>query len=244
MKKKIAVLISGQMRSHLNCSNFIDQFFRKNFDTDVYISTWDVFGISIRFYKYKNLNSAKDTSSKIVSKEYLKDIFKTNYIKIEKFVPKISNSFKGVKCPYLLRSNEPVASKSAIPMFYKIYDCYNMKKNNVNYDLVVRLRPDLYFKDNHAELLNFFRNSENDKLYFSSFGINKNFQLSDRFAFGSNIVMRSYCNVWNYLNDYWKNIDYSVWEKIPVGERLMFSHFKNSTYETKDINLSFEMDYD
>lgn len=237
-------MISGQLRNHKKGSNFIDKFFRKNFDIEIFISTWDKFGISVRSEERSaNHRMALKNEQNQVTEEYLKDIYKTNNILIESQDDLISDEFKNVKCPEELRLREPIAYKGSIPMFYQMHKCFEMQKNFQTKNIYLRMRPDIYLIDQPEKLLHFFEKFNENTLYYSSYKITKYHQVSDKFAFGDYETLKYYSSVWEKLNDYWKNIDYSNFWDIPVGERLVNIHMRKSNFKLEDIEVKLEVDY-
>jgi len=237
---KIAILISGQIRNNKKNIEFIDNFFRKSFDVDIYVSTWNKRGISIRSEKRSN-NHSENLSRKdeIITHEYLKDVYKTNYVKIDQATDNISEAYEGTEVPEELKIKEPLSYKGAIPMFFKMKDCFSMKKGY--HDIVLRIRPDFYLDGFYNELHKEMTNFQSKTLFSESYTVDKNTQLSDKFAFGDNDVMKHYSSVWDFLKIYWKKINYS-WEEMPVGERLMKKHMGLTKCHIKYLNLPFKID--
>jgi hypothetical protein len=93
-------------------------------------------------------------------------------------------------------------------MFYRIYMCNLMKNeyslnNNVNYDIVIRLRPDIVF----YQQLTIDKFTDSNILYLPCYKILKiinvfNFAINDQLFLGSNKVMDKLCNFYINSNKY------------------------------------------
>lgn len=140
---KIALCLSGHLRKFEQTFPALHFHFLKDHDCDVFIHTWDQLGYSSPF---KTDTVAGFTKSKMSQIE--------NLYKPKKIVVESSDFFNDLKemareyAPHLIDLPKPVYHMSA--MFYKMYACneiknYYEKKNNINYDWVIRARPDLMF---------------------------------------------------------------------------------------------------
>jgi len=217
---KIALCISGQMRTYEECYPNLKKYILDPLQPDIFIHTWEGSGISHK----ENIH----IEEKIVLYSELEKLYAPKKVVIEQFDKSYLDKFSGVKVPNLIKEKEPNQCKGSIPLFYKMNKCNELKKEfekefDFKYDVVIKLRPDLMILE-PLKIQNIYKN----KLYFSNYAINQNYQLSDKFAYGSSKVMDQYTSVWNYLNEYWKTpLGDGNWESHRVGERLMFHHVNN-----------------
>lgn len=116
--------------------------------------------------------------------------------------------------------------KNSLIMFYMIYKCQQLvDQSKTKYDIIIRLRPDMLLEEKIPGCV--FH--ENNVLWYSSYAINQNYQLSDKFLIGKTSYMKTFSDIWKHIQNYW-NVKYPLVDDIhlPVGERLVYQHmFKN-----------------
>lgn len=163
MKKRVAILFSGQMRTNsLNSDynndnlileelrkNFINTEFNNNYDYDVYFSVDSI-----------DINKTKDFFG-----DHLKNIHITEqnwYMNpIESAVPEYSYFHnKYLKIDFQNCDNHA----HALYQYYRMYCAYNLlknyqKNNNVKYDYLVRIRPDIRLMQDITPLFNILETS-------------------------------------------------------------------------------------
>ena len=147
MKKKIALLFSGQVR-YVNPVLFNKslKFFIKNFEIHVYIATWDTPGVSLNHFKKVNIsrnyniNSVQDFIEKAFTGVEVKKIL---YLNEKKTIKNFSN----IKKKILFSRNFSKFSKNSLQQLYLIYQSYNIiPKNKIKeYSHFIRLRLDSIF---------------------------------------------------------------------------------------------------
>lgn len=231
---KIALCISGQMRTFEECYPKLKENIINVLKPDIFIHAWSNAGISTKTNKENN----KRFTDKIVTYDILNKLYKPKKCIIEKFKPHYTDELKNIKVPEILKIKEPRHYKGTLPMFYKIYECNNLKKkweqkNNFLYDIVIRFRPDLIIKEkipnkifNHPHII-----------WFSDYKINTSSQVSDKFAISDSINMNYYSSVWKYLPKYWKNpLGNGQQKNHRVGERLLKYHLKRQNLTLKPFN--------
>ena len=186
---KVAVCLSGHMRTfENNFQSFKDNILSK-YDCDVFIHTWDLMGSSFRF-----------TDNKL------------HMVNIEKYIEKIElfyNPKKIIVEPFKLFDLTPLMKQRAVPgrdaggtisMFYKIDACNTLKKeyekeNDVTYDCVIRYRSDLHLDQPFPLDSNTNLSAVHVPLYGNFGGIN------DQLAFGSSSMMDTYCSLYSNLDN-------------------------------------------
>ena len=182
---KVALCISGHMRTFKDNFSNLHKNILSKLNCDVFIHTWN----TLDSYKEKINDNQFET---------LQRYYNPKSIIIE---PK-----KEFQITNLMRSKaEPGRNvHNMLSMFYKIEACNNLKKeyeiaNNFKYDLVIRFRSDISM----LSPLPITNKIDNDLLYVPLYG---NFSgLCDQLAFGSSETMDKYScifsNIENHLNN-------------------------------------------
>lgn len=124
-------------------------------------------------------------------------------------------SLKNVKCVLLdYKPDIPDIFKTEkeINMYYqwfKIYRIYSIINDKDTYDYIVRIRSDLFILDDIENII-IKLNLSRDILYipygndiYDIRHINYCDSINDQFAIGSIDVMNKYCNLFNYINEYY-----------------------------------------
>lgn len=186
---KVAVCLSGHMRTfENNFQSFKDNILSK-YDCDIFIHTWDLMGSSFRF-----------TDNKL------------HLVNIEKYIDKIESFYKPKKMvvePFRLFDLNSLMKQRAVPgrdasgtisMYYKIEACNSLKKeyekeNNMLYDCVIRYRSDLYLDQSFPLDHNTNLTAVHVPMYGNFGGIN------DQLAFGSSSLMDNFCSVYSNLDN-------------------------------------------
>lgn len=117
--------------------------------------------------------------------------------------------------------------RNSIIQWYRIHKCFSHIPDN--YDLVIRMRPDIKLLVNPHDFIHHLQYINLDNLY-----IPKGFDLdstsyNDHFAFGSYAIMKKYCNLFEEL--------------LPSSE-YQSEHFLYSYLQRKNISVNrVEIDY-
>lgn len=222
---KTAILISGKINSGFKKSfDSINQYFIQPLNADVFISTWEskYLDETLRLYNPIFCRSENFDNANIK--------MRTN-----NFISFLNSINFDIKEQMII---------SCYPMFYKIYDAgvlmkdYEMIKN-FKYDLVVRLRFDLFFDLilNNNELIDVL---ENDVLYLrkdSFTGKLKKYDewIWDSFAFGNNKVMNIYCNT--FLN--YEKMILSNKPSMDINEMILLTNLKENGVILKQTKIIY-----
>ena len=195
---KIAVLISGFLRTFLhNFKNNVELF--KNYDCDYYL------------HLSRNEEQDRYTNDKCTLNDIL-EIIEPRCILMEKEIV--------VKdCENLRR------------MWYKIYILNELRKNNekinnFKYDIVIRIRPDLYILDKKIDFI------VSDNIIY---GRKFNDILLDEFNYGNSEAMDNYASLYLYIDKYLEN------NKIHRPEELLKAHCDNLKLQLEDSNISHKL---
>jgi len=232
---KVALCISGQMRTFDKVFPALKRNLIDVLNPDIFISTWSKIG------KTHKTNTASTPEWLDLSPDALSKLTNAKIVDIEEFKDEFYDSFKNVHRPIYLKNNEPIHSRSMIPHFYKIHRCNELRKAysmemGIEYDCVIRLRPDLLLGQSVESLFKEVQLESN--VYISLCGIDPTFQISDKFAIMNSEMFDYYCSIWEKLEFYWSSPSGKNPPKTNrVGERLMFEHFRPQEYNLKYFNL-------
>lgn len=228
---KVALCMSGQMRTYKRCYGYLYENILHPLDPDVFIHTWKNKGSTTKTSPNRNHKSK-------VKKESLKKLYKPRSVKIEKFENEWFLEKDGIIVPEKLMEATD-HWKGSIPMFYKIKKCNDLKsihekEKDFEYDIVIKIRPDLVVPKKIPErVLN-----RPSVLWYSGAHIDTEEQISDKFALSSSKNMDYYSSVWEKLNKYWENpLGNGNWKSIRVGERLMRYHMSKCKVDTKPFSI-------
>lgn len=223
---KVAVCLSGHFRTFSDCKkSFLDQI-DNPYQPDIFIHTWDELGYS-RNGNYHNIN---ERTQEIIDKnknfgyslvEFMRDcgkIDKTLYddLNIKDIV--IEN-YEDVE-PLILEKASRVKNKYEMdhpPNFIssqrKAYLCNELKKNyesknNFEYDIVIKCRPDLYYNYINLDLNTTVLNTPIAQSYGT---------ISDIFAYSNSKIMNQYCSLFEKMDGYIK-------ENIHFNPHILLLH--------------------
>lgn len=224
---RVAICLSGQMRTFERCHPYLKKYVLEPLQPDVFIHTWKNSGV------WTKGTNQKDEEKKITYDE-LRELYDPKKSVIEDFEDSYTEGMGNIQVPDLLKQYEPRHYKGAIPMFYKIWACNELKKewehkHHFQYDVSIRLRPDMIFFDRIPDKVL----KDTNIIWFSHYAINPVFQASDKFAVSGSKNMDYYCSLWEHLEEYWQNpLGNGNWEEHRIGERLMKYHLKNQKTKT------------
>jgi hypothetical protein len=234
---KVALCISGQMRQFELAYGSIKKYILDPLSPDVFIFTEKQRGITNRV-DFEGSKSKLD----IVDKEEINSFF--NPTELEFFDPpkNLHRKLHGVRIPdELVNAESPPQSpnrwKGNLPNFYGIYKCNQMKSNyeyrkGFNYDLVIRLRPDLALHEPLPEKVL----TRNDTIWHEQ---TTDIHVSDKLAMSSSENMDYYSSVWTKLQQYWKSpLGGGKRHQHRVGERLLLHHLNMGEVSHRKMGIS------
>jgi len=140
-KKRIALLLTGQLRDFEVCANDIYEKVIIPLDVDLFIDCWAERGSAIIF---RNIKSWLRKNKKISIDEILK-FYSPKMLRIENYSEKLFYKIFGDLDQKLVYFHPEF--KPTIPMIYKMNSCNQLVKeyekiNNFKYDYLIRMRPD------------------------------------------------------------------------------------------------------
>lgn len=238
---RVALCLSGQMRTYERCYSNLKKYILEPLRPDVFIHTWEKKGI---WTQAKNFKSIKD---EYVDIKKLKDLYNPKCIEIDEFAHYYTEELKGVKVPETLKQKEPKHYKGTLPMFYKIWACNQLKtdweeRHQFEYDVVIRLRPDLLL---HEELPNFTLNRPDIIWHNTAHKGEYNtpyWQVSDKFVISNSKNMDYYSSVFLKLPKYWGTpLGNGNWDEYRIGERLANYHLQISNIKFQEFSSKCEI---
>ena len=239
-KKKIAMCISGYLRTFKECYPTIKKNIIDGNDIDIFIHTYDKWGNSSGWRHPIDL-------SEDIDMEFLESIPNIKLMAIQKW-DNIKYQFEKFRefQPYITNINV-IAT-----IFYKVYMCNELRKqyekeNNIKYDLIIRMRGDQIFeKKINLEfpedkiLINAYPWGDEDFIHHyvgedcgEPGGRNETEWMNDRFAVGTpeNI---------DYLSELYLHFEELITnEKWIELEFLLHKHLANKDIQFEKRNLQF-----
>jgi hypothetical protein len=206
---KIALCLSGHMRSFERTYPTLYFYLLKNHDVDIFIHTWDKLGFSCQF---KTDNMLNDTSEKL---DQIHNLYKPKSIIVESssFVEELKRQGNEY-APHL--ANEPKHVGHMAAMFYKIYAANAIRKKyqletGTEYDWVIRCRPDLLFSNEITLPLE----KKPETIWLPQSSCSPGWY-NDQFAIGSSDDMDLYSSAFFDISEYFKSKNEFYPEKFMV----------------------------
>ena len=240
MNKKIAMCISGYLRTFEECYPSILKNIIQDNDIDIFIHTYDKIGNSsgwrypIDLSEDINMNFLENIPNIKVLAVQKWDNIKYQFEKFRKIQPNITNI-------------NVIAT-----IFYKIFMCNELRKqyeieNDIKYDLIIRMRGDQIFEKkinlNFPEnkiLINSYPWGDEDYIHHfigddcgTEGGRNEIEWLNDRFAVGNSENIDYLCDLYNHFEELIEN------EPFVELEHLLYKHLIKNNIELEKRNLSF-----
>lgn len=227
---KIAFCYSGMFRDFTkNIDNHIENLFSGH-DVDIYMSFWDIQGLG----NFRNPVEGVDSET-ITDEEKDTVIQKLNpkFVDYEHFLP-MEKYFKKVEIQKEQVRDFPPYIRNIMSMYYKIQKCgVEVEKSGIEYDLVVRLRTDLWFNQKVD-----FTNIKKGVFYYNVF---KDMSwggdcYDDKFFYGDLQVMNRVKNIYSDLDNLWSKTNY-----FAAPEHLLYLGIKMNEIESKDIIINYRI---
>ena len=190
---KIAVLISGGLRNFKITQEWMNKFLINPLNTDVFVHGWQTNdGLDSDIDAVKNYINLK--GYKIIDRHKIKipvpDIMTVKY-------PRHVSEGWGME-----------VADHILGQLFNIKSCYDLiedyeKKNNIKYDIIIRVRPDEFWFDKIQDFdLDYVYNNRcigTPQHYISTISGSL---INDRFAMGSREIMENYCSMFNHVGEY------------------------------------------
>ena len=149
---KIAVCLSGHVRTFELAQKSLRRNVLDKYDCDVFLSTWENMG-NIRYATH--YKTGFDETDERINIDRIKDVYKPVSLLIE---DGLSKDIEKIKKPFeFIKTRNGANMDQTISMFYKMWNCNELKKkyeqeHNIKYDLTFRCRFDVYINNVNMEM--------------------------------------------------------------------------------------------
>ena len=208
---RIAILISGYNRTFdLNIQNLFTNIIQ-NYNTDIYIH---------------------------ITNDQSQDKYLNNPINLDLIHSKLNPKITIMNSNLNFHSNSKI--NNLLNQHYKFYELNKIKNNiskieNINYDIVIKYRPDLYFYNpiNFNNLdSNIIYIPKDSKIDMNKLKFKNDNYICDTFAYGSNFIMNKYFEIYNHSFEL-----ISKFGHIP--ETILYHYFQNYNINYLEININY-----
>jgi hypothetical protein len=218
-----------------NINNHISHLISK-YDCDVYLNFWDIQGwggVSMRLDTDSNIVYNEDENNIIVAERvkgitndeinYVKDKLSPISLRVDSFSDfelKTNNILENI------RSHQgPPFIKNILSMYHSINRCSELINDKINYDVVLKLRSDLFFLGDIT-----LTKPEKNTIYYNGLGSWEG-AINDTLIYGDPETMEVYHGLYHELNNLWGQLNtYSAPETL-LGVHL----FNNKIISIKEI---------
>jgi hypothetical protein len=231
---KTALCLSGHLRTFAHTANALRANVIEPLNCDIFIHTWDVIGAPTG----KNPGDIDNQNNKTISYiNQINELLCPAAISIEDERTKLNHLIQQTNDIVVPAEQRQFIMKHVglhVGMFYSIYEANNLRKqyetsNDIQYDLVIRCRPDLFFKDR----LDFSMFPDNQSIYVPEIATYASDGINDQVAIGSSEVMNKYCDIYHNVADYYRNNVCTARPEVMIKYHL---DLNNVTVETRNIN--------
>ena len=239
---RVALCISGQMRTFRTCGPLVVQHIVKPLNADVFIHTWSDSGDTL---KSEHWRKGQPRKNRTITHAALREIYDYKLAEIELFSPAMSEELNGQQLAEAIKAMYPDAYPAMLPLNYKIWKCDRLRReweklNGFEYDWVIRLRPDFAV----YEPLPFdFSELNQECLYWCLWPtLNPSTQVSDKLAFGCSQTMRYYAAGFTRINEYMQDpVGEGTFGSIRFGERFTCYHMNQAPFRRIPFNMRGEI---
>jgi hypothetical protein len=219
---KIALCISGHARTFKECAkNEHVQALINNPDIDIYVALWEFQWPNEGCWPiHLKLRKQIIDTNKIVDIEELKDVYKTENIRLYNH-----KSFHSHEYDNFNRRNFG-GYENNISMFYLIDECFKWANESKKYDILIRLRPDVIFKS--------FLEIKNENCFTGDKGEIVG-AYTDFLFYGKPDDMLKISNYWKYRQENIPTINIPNWH-----EKLLTKYVNDLNIDCK-INTEIEI---
>jgi hypothetical protein len=199
---RTAILVSGHLRTALDCGPTLVKWLANPLDADIFVSTWDTSG----FVTSKDGGSYLSVIETEVTEDTVKSIYgeRIKGVNVES-QKTLSNNFMRANLvnPFSKKRNKTHVSWAdgmswlmprIYSMWHKVLDANRLRKEHGDYDLIIRCRPDLHFNTGLPDI-----SLDEKTLYLPLAEIYRGW--NDQFAFGTQKVMDAYCGIYEEFLD-------------------------------------------
>lgn len=235
-KIKVAVCVSGQLRGARSAKLTWDRYFQEC-EVHYYVHTWENNTVSLKRESSYNRIYPKSLKDSLISISN-KDSDLANYI-YSSLIPSFCVdedtiiSIYGRDVNFSIEKDNSSFSNSE-KMYYKIYSCYKLIEKPDDYDIIVRIRPDLAleYQIGAGEFFNsLLKNENNNKnCIYAEYGYNfayYGFGVDDKIAIGVPEVMGSYSSLWEFKESFDRIHGHTTLAEYLFDKRINVSPISN-----------------
>lgn len=232
---KVALCISGLMRTYKETSKSVVRHICQRYDTDIFVSTWSILGKSVSKF-------SRQSTDDLVSKFTIHNVYPnlTRELAIDDYSEfKANNNHNWCKEKYewtKANNREGICRvEHLFAMCYKIKHCNAMKNEyaaarQVHYDCVIRCRADLLF-NRTLKIVDIKPNT----IYTPS--IDTWNRVNDQFAYGDAQAMDIYSSLYNHIEEY----DKINGMNITCPEMVLQHHLKVNNITQIEVNVPYTL---
>jgi len=230
---KIAFCLSAHLRNFKEvCPNFIENVcnpFKPYGDVDVFIHTWDKLGPKYSWHTHHSGTGGLDEID-VIPEEVIalynpKGLVIENFerIKSQLLLSNFTTKIPGTPAIY-----SPDGVCSTTVSFYKTWACNQLKKTvemieGFQYDIVCRVRPDIYYGKLIPQSFNFNKNT----LYLPEF---HDPLACDLFAISNSSLMDKYSDCFSHLSKIYNENDFDL-----GADRTLFVYLKGLGIDVREM---------
>lgn len=238
---KVAICYSGMFRGFdKNVENHITHLISK-YDCDVYLNFWDIQGwggVALKLDTNTNIIYSDEEHNQIVLNRILPvtndeiDYVKRKLNPIECRIDQFNTfeSFVDKDLKNITSHFGPPFMKNILSMYYSIQRCSELIKKDSNYDVILKLRGDLYFSEDIV-----LTKPANNTIYYNTLG-SWDVAINDSLIYGNYETMKIYHNLYNNL--------YRLWEECgtyAAPEILLTGHLSNNNVKVIKENFYYRL---
>lgn len=240
---KIAICISGYMRSYRVTVESLKENILANHDCDIFIAASNVKGNRMyrkkNFYISKMYNDGIDYLEEIIIEENIRKIYGENLKDVIVHPYTKNDHFLNIpKKAERKQSNGIKMVKRNMHMYFYLKESYRLckeyaEKNDIKYDIVIRVRPDMLFM-NEINLKKSM-SIHVPECYVDEFDVVVD-GVTDYFAYGPPSKMEIYLSIYDSLKKYLSDgVD------ISSRQKLMKYHMEKNGIQIKNVDLEYEL---
>lgn len=221
---KVAVMLTGFLRTYEEAFNLLKINLLDRYNPDLYISTWDKSENGILIKKnfidlYKNYN---------LKNVLIEDIDKYNQ---EKFIIKKIDRFNDIFDinPRANQHGEYWANRLK-DQWYLVKKLYLVIENEINYDIIIRLRFDLFIESINLSI---------NKGITVPFDIG-GWDFTDHMAYGDPTSMKKYCSLHDYIYELYLNHNIDITHAVDMPKYYL-QNFQESLNIYRDSSIKYHI---
>jgi hypothetical protein len=239
MVMRVAFCYSGMFRDFIDNVDNHKQHLLSHYNSDVYLHLWDVYGSYVGFNKLSDGNYAPNNTPLDYSENYISERHKNTIINKLKPIKYQFESYSSMAPIFKKRAlavdrdhSIPPSLNNMISMAYKIKQCGEMIDDLSQYDLVVKLRPDISFNDNIS-----LNNSVPNTIFGNEYHSWQPDNVSDIFLYGDPYSMKCLNTLYYEIENIMESVN--TWYYAP--ESLMYKHITNSGVNVVKHPINFKI---